>query len=79
MSRSQLRALADDFITDCKKSITASLIRAFSKSGKYQLSVMEVNGPEISKYGAIIESEPEGNILGIVEKPAYRDAPSNLA
>ena len=71
--------LADDFITDCKKSVTASLVEAFSKSGKSQLSIMKVDGPEISKYGVIIKSETEGNISGIVEKPAYRDAPSNLA
>jgi UTP--glucose-1-phosphate uridylyltransferase len=71
--------LADDFITDCKKSVTASLVEAFSKSGKSQLSVMKVDGPEISKYGVIIKSGPKGNISGIVEKPAYRDAPSNLA
>ncbi len=71
--------LADDFITDYKKSVTASLVDAFSKSGKSQLSIMKVDGPEISKYGVIVKSESEGTISGIVEKPAYRDAPSNLA
>ena len=71
--------LADDFITDCKKSVTTSLIEAFSKSGKSQLSVMKVDSPDISKYGVIVQSEAEGKILGIVEKPEYRDAPSNLA
>ena len=71
--------LADDFITDCKKSVTASLVEAFSKSGKSQLSIMKVNGPEISKYGVIVKSETEGNVAGIVEKPQYRNAPSNLA
>ena len=40
---------------------------------------MKVDGPEISKYGVIIRSEKEGNISGIVEKPVYQDAPSNLA
>ena len=71
--------LADDFITDYKKSVTASLIDAFFKSGKSQLSVMKVNGPEISKYGVVVQSEPKENISGLVEKPKYRDAPSNLA
>ncbi len=71
--------LADDFITDCKKSVTASLVEAFSKSGKSQLSVIKIDGPEISKYGVVSQSEPEGNISGIVEKPKYQDAPSNLA
>lgn len=71
--------LADDFITDCKKNVTASLVEAFSKSGKSQLSIMEVNGPEISKYGVIVPSKSKGNISGIIEKPKYQDAPSNLA
>ncbi len=71
--------LADDFITDCKKSVTASLVDAFSKSGKSQLSIMKVDGPEISKYGVVVQSKPEGNISGLVEKPKYQDAPSNLA
>ena len=71
--------LADDFITDYKKSVTASLVEAFSKSGKSQLSIMKVNGPEISKYGVIVKSETEGNVSGIVEKPQYRNAPSNIA
>ena len=71
--------LADDFITDYKKSVTASLIEAFSKSGKSQLSIMKVNGPEISKYGVVVQSKNHGTISGLVEKPKYRDAPSNLA
>ncbi len=71
--------LADDFITDCKKSVTASLVEAFYKSGKSQLSIMEVDGPEISKYGVVVQSKPAGKVAGLVEKPAYRDAPSNLA
>ncbi len=71
--------LADDFITDCKKSVTASLVDAFSKSGKSQLSIMKVDGPDISKYGVVIQSKPRGDISGLVEKPRYQDAPSNLA
>ena len=71
--------LADDFITDYKKSVTASLIDAFLKSGKSQLSIMKVEGPEISKYGVVIQSKAKGSISGLVEKPKYRDAPSNLA
>ncbi len=71
--------LADDFITDCKKNVTASLIEEFFKSGKSQLSVMKVDGPEISKYGVVIQAKNKGKISGLVEKPKYRDAPSNLA
>ena len=71
--------LADDFITDNNDGVTADLVKAFLISGKSQLSVMEVNGPEISKYGVVVPSNMEGNISGLVEKPEYDKAPTNLA
>ena len=71
--------LADDFLTNYEPGVTSDLIKEFERTGKSQLSVIRVNSPEISKYGVIIKSETEGNISGIVEKPAYGDAPSNLA
>ena len=46
--------LADDFITYRGHGVTADLARAFQVSGKTQLSVMEVVGPDICKYGVII-------------------------
>ena len=70
--------LADDFLTDYAPGVTADLVAAFEQSGRSQLSVMEVNGPEISKYGVINKSR-DRNILGLVEKPDFADAPSNLA
>jgi UTP--glucose-1-phosphate uridylyltransferase len=39
--------LADDFLTDYAPGVTADLAQAFTDSGKSQLSVMEVNGPDI--------------------------------
>ena len=48
--------LADDFITLEGDGVTADLVRAFEKSNKSQLSVMEVNGPDISKYGVVVSS-----------------------
>ena len=71
--------LADDFITDYNKSVTASLIEAFLKSGKSQLSIMKVDGPEISKYGVIVPTEKPGSVAGLIEKPEKDNAPSNLA
>ena len=71
--------LADDFITDYKKSVTASLVEAFSKSGKSQLSIMKIDGPEISNYGVVVKSKTKGKISGLVEKPKFQNAPSNLA
>ena len=71
--------LADDFLTDNKKGVTSDLVEAFENSGKSQLSVVEVNGPEISKYGVVIPGTSGNNISGLVEKPRYEDAPTNLA
>ena len=45
--------LADDFLTYEGAGVTSDLIRAFDNSGKAQLSEMQVDGPDISKYGVI--------------------------
>ncbi|MDA9666184.1 UTP--glucose-1-phosphate uridylyltransferase GalU [bacterium] len=71
--------LADDFLTDNKIGVTANLVKTFEKSGKSQLSVMRVEGPEISKYGVIVPENEGKGVVGLVEKPKYEDAPSNLA
>jgi UTP--glucose-1-phosphate uridylyltransferase len=71
--------LADDFLTYQGNGITSDLIGNFEKSGKSQLSVMEVNGPEISKYGVIIPNNVTGSVAGLLEKPKFENAPSNLA
>tara|TARA_B110000977_G_scaffold200799_1_gene292657 strand:- start:1203 stop:2030 length:828 start_codon:yes stop_codon:yes gene_type:complete len=71
--------LADDFLTYTGNGITSDLVEGFEKSGKTQLCVMEVNGPEISKYGVIVSNNVTGLITGLIEKPNYKNAPSNLA
>ena len=71
--------LADDLLFSEGKSVTEDLIRAYEKTGKYQLSVMQVDGPSISKYGVIVKNKNGRGISGIVEKPKVYDAPSNLA
>jgi len=71
--------LADDFLTYNGNGITSELIEEFKKSGKTQLSVMKVNGPDISKYGVIVPNSETGLVAGIIEKPNFKDAPSNLA
>lgn len=70
--------LADDFLNDYRPGVTADLITAFEQSGKSQLSVMKVDGPEISKYG-VIDKNSHGTVCGLVEKPNFKYAPSNLA
>ncbi len=71
--------LADDFLTGSKKGVTADLVKAFENSGKPQLSIMPVNGPDISKYGVVSLSKSGPSISGLVEKPKYAEAPTNLA
>ena len=71
--------LADDFITYEGKGVTADLARAFTSTGKAQLSVMEVNGPDISKYGVVVPNREPGSVAGLIEKPDANVAPSNLA
>ena len=71
--------LADDFLTDYEPGVTADLAQAITSSGKSQLSVMEVNGPDISKYGVVVPIGDGADIVGLVEKPDASNAPSNLA
>lgn len=71
--------LADDFLTNQKVGTTKELINSFNQTGKPQLSVMEVDSPEICKYGVVIPSKVGREISGIVEKPKLGEAPSNLA
>ena len=71
--------LADDFMTYEGNGVTADLARAFEESGKMQLSIMEVPGPDISKYGVVVPKEEPGSVAGLVEKPDADKAPSNLA
>ena len=71
--------LADDFLTDYEPGVTADLADAFKISGKSQLSVMEVDGPDISKYGVVVPNGSSTSIAGLIEKPDASEAPSNLA
>ena len=71
--------LADDFLTDYPPGTISDLIRGYENSGKSQLSVVEINGPEISRYGVVIPNDFGNGITGLIEKPDFIDAPSNLA
>jgi UTP--glucose-1-phosphate uridylyltransferase len=71
--------LADDFIIYEGDGVTAELSCAFEASGKNQLSVMAVNGPDISNYGVVVPNGKPGSVAGLVEKPDADQAPSNLA
>jgi UTP--glucose-1-phosphate uridylyltransferase len=71
--------LADDFTTDYEPGVIADLVNAFSKNGKSQLSVLEIDGPEISKYGVVVPNGSGPGVAGLIEKPDVSIAPSNLA
>ena len=71
--------LADDLLIHEGSGVTADLAHAFNATGKTQLSVMEVNGPDISKYGVVVPNGEPGSVVGLVEKPDADKAPSSLA
>ncbi|MDB4078051.1 UTP--glucose-1-phosphate uridylyltransferase GalU [Amylibacter sp.] len=71
--------LADDFLTYKGNGITSDLIMGFEKTGKTQLCAMKVNGPDISKYGVILSNNETDLVTGLIEKPNFENAPSNLA
>ena len=71
--------LADDFLICDVDGTTADLVSSFEVSSKTQLSVMEINGPDISKYGVVLPGSEPGAVAGLLEKPDVDKAPSNLA
>ncbi len=70
--------LADNFLTGALPNPTQQLVSQYVSTEKSQLSVMEVNSSDISKFGVIIPNEEGNGITGIVEKPEAGEAPSNL-
>ena len=71
--------LADDYISSENQGVTKDLVNAFYKSEKTQLSIMQVDGPDISKYWVVKKNNNTNSVLGLIEKPLYSEAPSNLA
>jgi UTP--glucose-1-phosphate uridylyltransferase len=72
--------LADDFLTDeVGNGALSDLVKGYEKSKKTQLSVMHVAGKDISKYGVIDPGLTPGSVNGLIEKPEFKDATSNLA
>jgi UTP--glucose-1-phosphate uridylyltransferase len=75
--------LADDFLTQqsasAKSNVTNDLKNAFETSGQTQLSVMQLPGVDISKYGVIVRGDTPGAVAGIVEKPSFEEASSDMA
>lgn len=71
--------LADDFLIHDGDGTTADLVRSFEASSKTQLSIIEVAGPDISKYGVVLPGREPSAVAGLIEKPDTDKAPSNFA
>src|ERR1700704_6326903 len=76
--------LADDVI-DAKVPCLKQMIDVFNDKQASVLAIQKVEGPAISAYGVIKAKAVEGSggklfeILDLVEKPKFEDAPSDLA
>ena len=71
--------LADDFLIHEGTGTISELIQAYRLSGRSQLSVMPVKGKNISNYGVVTRKKRSKRVTSVIEKPAFKDAPSNLA
>ncbi len=73
--------LADDIVIS-KKPALQQMVEVFEKYDAPVIATMQVEGEGISRFGVIDAEEVEPNVfrvLDMVEKPAYADAPSDLA
>lgn len=73
--------LADD-IVDSEKPALQQMVEVYEKYNAPVIATMQVEGEGISRFGVIDADEVEPNVFRIkdmVEKPAYADAPSDLA
>lgn len=73
--------LADD-VVDAEKPALKQMIEVFEKYDAPVIATMQVKGEAISRFGVIDAEEVEPNVFQIkdmVEKPAFKDAPSDLA
>ena len=73
--------LADD-IVDSEKPALQQMVEVFEKYDAPVIATMQVAGEAISRFGVIDAEEVEPNVFRIndmVGKPAYADAPSDLA
>lgn len=73
--------LADDLIMSDRPTL-AEMMEAYEHFGGNIVSLMEVPREETARYGVVAYGADDGKtveILGLVEKPDPKDAPSNLA
>ena len=74
--------LPDDLFMTKGANVTEQMIDIAKSENRQVLALQKIENEEISKYGVISPESTDGKIStinGIVEKPDYVDAPSNLA
>ena len=75
--------LADDLCHNPKGTgVLSQMIKIYEKYRCSVVAVQEVDGEEISKYGVVSGRNIDDTLIMVddmVEKPAYEEAPSNLA
>ena len=72
--------LPDELLPDGGQTLSR-MIEVAEATGESVISLVPVEGPEISNYGCAGFSERQGDVITVdrlVEKPAFEDAPSNL-
>ena len=73
--------LADDLV-DSEKPALLQMIEVFERYQAPVIATMQVEGEAISRFGVLDVEEVEANVFKIrdmIEKPALKDAPSDLA
>ena len=73
--------LLPDVLVKSEKSCLAQMVDAYNKVGGNIIAVDAVPMERVSSYGVIAPKSRDGNLYemsGMVEKPAQKDAPSNL-
>jgi UTP--glucose-1-phosphate uridylyltransferase len=73
--------LGDDLV-DSETPAIGQLIEVYEKYDAPVVGVIEIDGPEISRFGVVEGEEVEPGVYRVrsmVEKPKYEEAPSNLA
>jgi len=82
--KSRSRPACDDVI-DAKVPVLKQLVDVFDEKHCSVIATQVVEGPTISSYGVLKAKEVAGTggrlyeVLDLVEKPKFEDAPSNLA
>lgn len=72
--------LPDELLPDDGQTLRR-MIEVTERTGESVISLIPVDGPEISSYGCAGFSDRDGDVIRVnelVEKPAFEDAPSNL-